>query len=111
MVVPVTTDEAERRTAPRSRFAGGQVAKVLARLGSPTYDVDGRRLEREVHEALVQLRTQSREQARGASRSAERSRASGHAARRDQLNGSNVTAAGRPGGIRPRRQSRMSLTR
>jgi hypothetical protein len=111
MVVLVTMDDAERRTASRSRFAGGQVAKVLARLGSPTYDVDGRRLEREVHEALAQFRTQSREQARGASRSAERSRASGHAARRDQLNGSNVTAAGRPGRIRPRRQRGMSLTR
>jgi phage tail tape-measure protein len=111
MIVPVTMDEVERRTAPRSRFAGGQVAKVLARLGSPAYDVDGIRLEREVHEALVQLRTQSREQARGASRSAERSRASRHAARRDQLNGSNVTAAGRPGRIRPRRQRGMSLTR
>ena len=56
MVVPVTMDEAERRTAPRSRFAGGQVAKVLARLGSPTSDVDGRRLEREVHEALATSR-------------------------------------------------------
>jgi hypothetical protein len=74
MVVPVTMDEAERRTAPtpRSRFAGGQVAEVLARLGSPTSDVDGRRLEREVHEALAQFRTQSRERARGASPSAER---------------------------------------
>jgi hypothetical protein len=96
MVVPVTMDEAERRTAPRSRFAGGKVAEVLARLGSPTSDVDGRRLEREVHEALAQFRTQSREQAR---------------ARRDQLNGSNVTAAGRPGRIRPRRRRGMSLTR
>jgi hypothetical protein len=64
MVVPVTMDEAERRTAPRSRFAGGKVAEVLARLGSPASDVDGRRLEREVHEALAQFRTQSREQAR-----------------------------------------------
>jgi hypothetical protein len=72
MVVPVTMDEAKRRTAPRSRFAGGQVAEVLARLGSPTSDVDGRRLEREVREALAQFRTQSRERARGASRSAER---------------------------------------
>jgi hypothetical protein len=60
VVVPVTMDEAERRTAPRSRFAGGKVAEVLARLGSPTSDVDGRRLEREVHEALAQFRTRSR---------------------------------------------------
>jgi hypothetical protein len=95
MVVPVTMDEAERRTAPRSRFAGGQVAEVLARLGSPTSDVDGRRLEREVHEALAKFRTQSREQAR----------------RRDQLNSPDVTAAGRPGSTRPRRRSGMSLTR
>jgi hypothetical protein len=72
MVVPVTMDEVERRSAPRSRFAGGKVAEVLARLGSPTSDVDGRRLEREVHEALAQFRTRSRERARGASRSAER---------------------------------------
>jgi hypothetical protein len=111
MIVPVTMDEVERRTARRSRFAGGQVAKVLARLGSPAYDVDGIRLEREVHEALVRLRTQSPEQAPGASRSAERSRASRHAARRNQLNDSNVTAAGRPGRIRPRRQRGMSPTR
>jgi hypothetical protein len=36
MIVPVTMDEVERRTAPRSRFAGGQVAKVIgaARVGS-----------------------------------------------------------------------------
>jgi hypothetical protein len=72
MVVPVMMDEAERRTAPRSRFAGGQVAEVLARLGSPASDVDGRRLEREVREALAQFRTRARERARGASRSAER---------------------------------------
>jgi hypothetical protein len=83
----------------------------LARLGSPAYDVDGILLEREVHEALVRLRTQSPEQAPGASRSAERSRASRHAARRNQLNDSNVTAAGRPGRIRPRRQRGMSPTR
>jgi hypothetical protein len=37
-------------------------------------------------------------------RGSERSRASRHAARRDHLNGSNVTAAGRPGRIRPRRR-------
>jgi hypothetical protein len=72
VVVPVTMDQAERRTAFRSRFAGGQVAEVLARLGSPASDVDGRRLEREVHEALARLRTQSREHARGKSLSAER---------------------------------------
>jgi hypothetical protein len=72
MVVPVMMDEAERRATPRSRFAGGQVAEVLARLGSPASDVDGRRLEREVREALAQFRTRSRERARGASRSAER---------------------------------------
>jgi hypothetical protein len=72
VVVAVTMDEAERRTASRSRFAGGKVAEVLAGLGATASDVDGRRLEREVHEALARLRTQSREQARGASRSAER---------------------------------------
>jgi hypothetical protein len=64
MVVPVMMDEAERRAASRSRFAGGKVAEGLGRLGSPTSDVDGRRLEREVREALAQLRTRSREQAR-----------------------------------------------
>jgi hypothetical protein len=68
----VTMDEGERRTALRSRFAGGQVAGVLARLGSPASDVNGRRLEREVHKALARLRTRSREQARGASRSPQR---------------------------------------
>jgi hypothetical protein len=72
MMVPVTMDEVERRTTPRSRFAAGQVAEVLARFGSPASDVSGRRLEREVHKALARLRTQSREQARGASRSPER---------------------------------------
>jgi hypothetical protein len=72
MMVPVTIDQAERRTTPRSRFAGGQVAEILARLGSPASDVDGRRLEREVHEALARLRTQSREQARDASQSPQR---------------------------------------
>jgi len=72
MMVPVTMDEVERRTTPRSGFAGARVAEVLARLGSPASDVSGRRLEREVHEALAWLRTQSREQARGASRSPER---------------------------------------
>jgi hypothetical protein len=72
MMVPVTMDQVERRATTRSRFAGGQVAEVLARLGSPASDVDGRRLEREVHEALARLRTQSRERARGASRSPKR---------------------------------------
>jgi hypothetical protein len=72
MMVPVTIDEVECRTTRRSRFAAGQVAEVLARLGSPASDVNGRRLEREVHEALARLRTQSRKQARGASRSSER---------------------------------------
>ncbi len=73
MLVPVTIDQAERhRTTHRSRFAGGQVAEILERLGSPASDVNGRRLEREVHEALARLRTQSREQARGASRSHQR---------------------------------------
>jgi hypothetical protein len=71
--VPVTINQAEGRTAAtRSRFAGGQVAAVLARLGSPASDVDGRRLEREVHEALARFRTQSREQPRGAARSPHR---------------------------------------
>jgi hypothetical protein len=72
MMVPVTMDEVERRMTTRSRFAGGQVAQLLARLGSPASDVDGRRLEREVHKALARLRTESRERARGASRSPER---------------------------------------
>jgi hypothetical protein len=72
VVVPVTMDEAERRTASRSRFAGGKVAEILARLGSPASDVDGRRLEREVHQALARFRTQAREQPGRASRSAER---------------------------------------
>ena len=71
-MVPVTMDQVERRVTTRSRFAGGQVAEVLARLGSPASDVDGRRLEREVHEALARLRTDSRERARGASRSPKR---------------------------------------
>jgi hypothetical protein len=72
MMVPVTMDAVKRRTTPRSRSAGGEVAEILARLGSPASDVSGRRLEREVHEALARLRAQSREQARRASRSAER---------------------------------------
>jgi hypothetical protein len=71
-MVPVTMDQIERRATPGSRFAGGQVAAALARLGSPASDVTGRRLEREVHEALARLRKQSREQARGASRSHQR---------------------------------------
>jgi hypothetical protein len=72
MLVPVTMDAAKRRTTPRSRSAAGEVAEILARLGSPASDVNGRRLEREVHEALTRLRTQSREQARPASRTPER---------------------------------------
>ena len=72
MMVAVRMDDVERRTALRSRFAGGQVAGVLARLGSPASDLNGRRLEIEVHEALARLRAQSRQQARGASRSAQR---------------------------------------
>ena len=71
-MVPVTIDNAERHTTPPSRFAGGQVAEILARLGSPASDLNGRRLEREVHAALARLRTPSREQPRGASRSARR---------------------------------------
>jgi hypothetical protein len=73
MMVPVTIDQAERRrTTQPSRFAGGQVAEILARLGSPASEVNGRRLEREVHEALARLRTLSREPPRGASRSPRR---------------------------------------
>jgi hypothetical protein len=72
MMVPVTKVAVKRRMTPRSRYAGGEVAAILARLGSPASDVNGRRLEREVHEALARLRTQSREQARRASRSPER---------------------------------------
>jgi hypothetical protein len=72
MMVPVTMDSVNRRMTPRSRSAAGEVAEVLARLGSPASDVSGRSLEREVHEALARLRTQSREQARRASRSPER---------------------------------------
>jgi hypothetical protein len=72
MMVPVTMDAVKRRTTSRSRSAAGEVAEILARLGSPASDVSGRRLEREVHEALARLRTQSREQARRASRSPER---------------------------------------
>jgi hypothetical protein len=72
MMVPVTMDAVKRRTTPRSRSVAGEVAEVLARLGSPASDVSGRRLEREVHEALARLQTQSRERARPASRSPER---------------------------------------
>jgi hypothetical protein len=72
MMVPVTMDAVKRRTTPWSRSAAGEVAEILARLGSPASDVNGRRLEREVHEALARLRTQSREEARRASRSPER---------------------------------------
>jgi hypothetical protein len=72
MMVPVTMDSVKRRTTPRSRSAGGEVAEILARLGSPASDVSGRRLEREVHAALARLRAQSREQAHSASRSPER---------------------------------------
>jgi hypothetical protein len=72
MMVPLTKDAVKRRMTPRSRYAAGEVAAILARLGSPASDVNGRRLEREVHEALARLRTQSREQARRASRSPER---------------------------------------
>ena len=67
MMVPVTMDAVKRRTMPRSRFAAGEVAEILARLGSPASDVNGRRLEREVrevHEALARLRTRSRGEAR-----------------------------------------------
>jgi hypothetical protein len=72
MMVPVTMDAVKRRTRPRSSFAAGEVAEILARLGSPASDVNGRRLEREVHDALARLRAQSREEARRASRSPER---------------------------------------
>jgi hypothetical protein len=72
MMVPVTRDAVKRRTTPRSGFAAGEVAEILARLGSPAFDVNGRPLEREVHEALARLRAQSREEARRASRSPER---------------------------------------
>jgi hypothetical protein len=72
MMVPVTKDASKRRITPWSRYAAGEVAAILAQLGSPASDVNGRRLEREVHEALARLRTQSREQARRASRSPER---------------------------------------
>jgi hypothetical protein len=72
MMVPVTMDAVKRRTTPRSRSAAGEVAEILARLGSPASDVNGLRLEREVHAALARLRTQSREQARRASQSPER---------------------------------------
>lgn len=65
-------DDVEGRTALRSRVEGGQVAGILARLGSPASELNGRRLEREVHEALTRLRKQSRQHARGASRSAQR---------------------------------------
>jgi hypothetical protein len=72
MMVPVTMDSVKRRTTPRSRFAAGEVAEILARLGSPASDVNGRRLEREVHQALARLRTQSSERARRTPRSPER---------------------------------------
>jgi hypothetical protein len=72
MMVAVKMDDVERRTALRSRFAGGQAAGVLARLGSPASDLNGRRLEIEVHAALARLRAQSRQQARGVSRPAQR---------------------------------------
>jgi hypothetical protein len=72
MMVPVTMDAVKRRTTPRSRSAAGEVAEILAQLGSPASDVNGRRLEREVHEALARLRTQSIEQARRAPQSPER---------------------------------------
>jgi hypothetical protein len=72
MMVPVTMDAVKRRTTPRSRSAASELAEILARLGSPASDVNGRRLEREVHEALARLRTQSSERARRASRSPER---------------------------------------
>jgi hypothetical protein len=72
-MVPMTMDAAKRPT-PRSRSAAGEVAEVLARLGSPASDLQGRPLEREVHEALARLRTQlqSREQERRAPRSPDR---------------------------------------
>jgi hypothetical protein len=72
MTVPVTMDADKRRTTPQSRSAAGDMAEILARLGSPASDLNGPRLEREVHEALTRLRTQSREHARRAPRSAER---------------------------------------
>jgi hypothetical protein len=72
MMVPETMDAVQRRTTPRSRSAADEMAEILARLGSPASDVNGRQLEREVHEALARLRTQSHEQARRASRSPER---------------------------------------
>jgi hypothetical protein len=71
MMVPVTMDAGKRRTRPRSRSAAGDVAEVLAPLGSPVSAVNGRRLEREVHAALARLRAQLREEARRASRSPE----------------------------------------
>jgi hypothetical protein len=74
MMVPVTMDAVKRRTTPRSRSAAGEVTEILAPLGSPASDLNGRPLEREVHEALARLRTQlqSREQARRAPRPPER---------------------------------------
>src|SRR4051812_49635498 len=64
MMVPVTMDAVKRRTRPRSHSAAGDVAELLAPLGSPTSAVNGRRLEREVHAALARLRAQSRQEAR-----------------------------------------------
>jgi hypothetical protein len=74
MMMPVTMDAATPSTTAGSRSAASELTEILARLGSPASDVDGRPLEREVHEALTRLRTQlqAREQARRAPRPPER---------------------------------------
>jgi len=96
MMVPVTIDQAERRMTPRSRFAGGQVAEILARLGSP---------------ASVLMGVGSSVRCTRRWRGSERSRANKHATPRDHLNDSNVTAAVGPGRHPPAAPDGASPTR